>query len=331
MTSDDFIAELDRRRLLSDRLMAKLRDLLAGYDQPYTGEELADFLILKNHLTREQANAILESGAPGGVNLFQANAADLDDDDPFGGSSIFGSRAAAATNKQPEPRGGDEGDDEFQLAPLDDAADSPKSDVLAEEDLPVLSVVPSKEGALSGWTSQTPSSILSNPETEDVVVPDKPVEQRPLTEELVTPTGPTARRSTSLSRGKKKKGKDNSKENGDKKSKRTRRAKTWDSPLILYGGGGLTLLVLIGVTVWLLLSRQTGNDVLAQADAALKAGAYPQAIEQYENFLKDFPNHPEHSNGRVRLAMTRIRQPTEGGDYSTSTTKHLTYQKKVEE
>ena len=30
MTSEDFIAELERRRLLSDRLMGKLRDLLAA-------------------------------------------------------------------------------------------------------------------------------------------------------------------------------------------------------------------------------------------------------------------------------------------------------------
>src|SRR5262245_23624330 len=142
MTSDEFIAELDRRRLLSDRLMVKLRDLLAGYDQPYTAEELADFLVLKNHLTRDQANSVLASG----VNLFQANAADLDDDDPFGGSSIFGSRGPAATNKQPEPRGvTDDADDEFQLAPLEDTPNSPRSDVLAEEDLPILSVVPSTE------------------------------------------------------------------------------------------------------------------------------------------------------------------------------------------
>src|SRR4029078_4651746 len=89
MTSDDFIAELERRRLLSDRLMGKLRDLLAGYDRPYTPEELGDFLVLKNHLTRDQADSILQSISGSGINLFQANAADLDDD-PFAGSSIFG-------------------------------------------------------------------------------------------------------------------------------------------------------------------------------------------------------------------------------------------------
>lgn len=94
MTSDDFIAELERRQLLSDRLMTRLRDLLAGYTEPYTAEELANFLIEKKHLTPDQATSILESAASSGVNLFQANAVDLDDD-PFAGSSIFGSSIPA--------------------------------------------------------------------------------------------------------------------------------------------------------------------------------------------------------------------------------------------
>jgi outer membrane protein assembly factor BamB len=192
--------------------------------------------------------------------------------------------------------------------------------VLSEEDLPVLSVVPNAEHPLSGWTSQTPSSILPNPEAEDVLEPTNIVPQRPLTEELITPPAtPAARRATSLTRGGKKRDKDDDKDD-KKKSKPSKRKKTWDSPLILIGGGGLILLLLIGVTVWWLLIRQTGNDILAQADAALKAGAYPQAIEQYEAYLKDYPRHPEHSLGRVQLAMVRIRQPTEANDFPAAAT-----------
>jgi outer membrane protein assembly factor BamB len=316
MTSADFIAELERRRLLSDRLLVKLRDLLAGYEHPYTPEELADFLVVKNHLTRDQADSILQSISGSGVNLFQANAASLDDDDPFAGSSIFASRPPAANEKQPQHETDE--DDEYRLAPLDDeSAASPQSGVLSEEDLPVLSVVPASEKPLTGWTSQSPSSILPNPEAEEIIEPTDVAPQRPLTEELITPPAtPAARRATSLTRGKKRdKDKDEK-----KKSKPSKRKKTWDSPLILIGGGGLILLLLIGVTVWWLLLRQTGNDILAQADAALKAGAYPQAIEQYEAFLKNFPSHPEHSLGRVQLAMVRIRQPTEAGDFPTAVT-----------
>src|SRR5256714_2094748 len=318
MTSEDFIAELERRRLLSDRLMGKLRDLLAGYDEPYKPEELADFLVQKKLVPRDEADSILQSIAGSGVNLFQANAADLDDDDPFAGSSIFGSRPPSAGDQRKEPPRVTDEDDEYQLAPLDgDSGASPTSGVLSDEDLPILSVVPTNEEPLSGWTTQSPSSIRPNPETEEILEPTNVVEQRPLTEELLTtPAAPTARRTTSLSRGKKRdKDKDDK-----KKSKPSKRKKTWDSPLILIGGGGLILLLLIGVTVWWLLIRQTGNDILAQADAALKAGAYPQAIEQYETFLKDFPRHPDHSLGRVQLSMVRIGQPTEAGDFAAAVT-----------
>jgi len=323
MTSADFIAELERRRLLSDRLLVKLRELLTGYEHPYTPEELADFLVVKNHLTRDQADNILQSIAGSGVNLFQANAADLDDD-PFAGSSIFASRPPSSGEKPAEQQRVTDEDDEYRLAPLDDVGDvgatSSRSGVLSDEDLPILSVVPNNTEPLSGWTSQTPSSILPNPEAEDILEPTNIAPQRPLTEELFTaPTPPTARRATSLSRGGKKRDKDNDKDD-KKKSRPSKRKKTWDSPLILIGGGGLILLLLIGVTVWWLLIRQTGNDILAQADAALKAGAYPQAIEQYETYLKDYPRHPEHSLGRVQLAMVRIRQPTEAADFPAAAT-----------
>src|SRR3954464_10091223 len=116
MPSDDFIAELERRRLLSDRLMGKLRELLAGYDRPYTPEELGDFLVQKKHLTPDQADSILQAIAGSGVNLFQANAADLDDD-PFAGSSIFSSRSQNASEKNAEPLRVTDENDEYRLAP----------------------------------------------------------------------------------------------------------------------------------------------------------------------------------------------------------------------
>src|SRR3954462_15888046 len=102
MTAENFITELENRRLLSDRLVAKLRDLLKGYDHPYTAEELADFLVQKNHLTRDQAASVLQSSSASGVNLFQANTADTDDD-PFAGSSMFGSSAKGAGGNSVEP------------------------------------------------------------------------------------------------------------------------------------------------------------------------------------------------------------------------------------
>ncbi len=323
MSAAKFIAELERRGILPERRLTKLRDTLAGYDQPYTAEELADFLVEKKQLTEEQAASILTGLSEGGVNLFQANIADTEDS---GASSIFGSHIFGAGDVHVEPQPETDEEDEFQLAPLDDDnSDSPKRGALEEEDLPVLHVAPNVEESLSGWTSQSPSGIL--PESEEILEPPNPVEERRLAdEELPTkPPAPTAKRITSLSRGGKKR------KDEKKKSKPSKEKKRWDSPLILIGGGGLILLTLVGGTVWWLLHRESGDNILAQADAALKAGAYPQAIEQYETFLKDFPRHPEHSLARVQLAMVHIRQPTESGDYATAITTAASELKAVED
>ena len=323
MTPDDFIAEVERRQLLSGRLVAKLRELLAGYTEPYTADEVADFLIEKNHLTLDQANSILEGGASSGVNLFQANAADLDD--PFASGSNFAPPPPVAPVQTSSHDLLPADDEDYTLAPFEDS--SAADTIGGEEDLPVLRVVQPDESALSGWTSSATAPI---PDTEDVLEPTTVVEQRPLTDELVTPpAGPPARRATSLTRGGKKK---RDKDKDDKaKSRPSKSKKSWDSPLILFGGGGLALLLLVGVTIWWLLNRETGDNVLAQAVAARDAGAYPQAIDNYEAFLKDFPSHPDHSLGRVQLAMVRIRQQTEAGDFANAANTAETELKEVED
>ncbi len=317
MTPDDFIAELERRQFLPERLIAKLRGLLAGYTEPYTAEDIADFLVQKNQLTPDQATSILESDASNGVNIFQVNAADLDDD-PFTGSSVLGFQSTSYPPPESKPTPLTEEEDDYTLAPLDDSPPTP--DLAGEEDLPVLQVVQPGKAALSGWTSQTPSALLPNPESEEILEPATIAEQRPLGDEFTTPpAGPPARRMTSLTRG------------GKKKPRPSKSQKTWDSPLILFGGGGLALLLLIGGTIAWLLNRETGDNVLAQADAALKAGAYPQAIERYEAFLKDYSRHPDRSLGRVQLAMVRIRQQTEGGDFAAAADTAETELKAVED
>jgi outer membrane protein assembly factor BamB len=81
---------------------------------------------------------------------------------------------------------------------------------------------------------------------------------------------------------------------------------------LLLGGGGLALLVICGATVYFLLFRDTGDDLLALAREAMASGSYSQAISQYEEFLEDFTGHPYESEARVELAMARLRRATEG-------------------
>jgi outer membrane protein assembly factor BamB len=104
--------------------------------------------------------------------------------------------------------------------------------------------------------------------------------------------------------------------NRQSRRKPARRKNEWDSPLLLFGGGGLILLVLCGIVTWYLLFRDTGDDQLDLARTAMSDGSYSQAISHYERFLERFSGHPEQSPASVELAMARLRRATEGrSDY----------------
>lgn len=305
MSATKFIAELERRRLLSDRLMAKLRDSIAGANRPLSAEALANFLVQKKQLSQDQAREVLNGLSQSGVNLVEEDA---DSSGPSAeDSSIFAASITGSRKTKPTPPKGD--DDEILLVPLEEDAVQDKKTKKSKEsddDLPVLGVVPtSKEPATrkSKKTSSTPLIELGD-EPESVGL----VELEPNAATVdVTEAAPTVRRTTGLSRGGKKKSK--------KKSKSSAERKRWDSPLILIGGGGLVLLALVGGTLWWLLGRESGDDKVEQADAAFKGGAFAQAIDQYETFLKDYPRHAQHSRARVNLALVRIRMPAEGNDF----------------
>ncbi|HVT29503.1 MAG TPA: PQQ-binding-like beta-propeller repeat protein [Lacipirellulaceae bacterium] len=303
MSANKFIAELERRRLLSDRLMAKLRESLAGYDRPLTAEALANFLVKKKHLTEGQAASVLTGLTQSGVNLTEEDASEAHDQ--VDGSSIFEPQSSGFRTIKPDAPSPetDDDEDEYGLAPIaDDTEAATKENVLEEDDLPILSVVAPLE--------DSQSRVM--PEPEEVTEPEKHDVKR--AEVVVQPqAAPAVRRTTSLSRARKKRTKKDDKKK--KRAKPSKEKKRWDSPLILVGGGGLTLLLLVGGTLYWLLTQRSGDQVLAQAEAALKAGTYAQAIQQYDDFLKNFPRHSQHSLARVELALVRIRQPTEAGDY----------------
>lgn len=88
---------------------------------------------------------------------------------------------------------------------------------------------------------------------------------------------------------------------------RTRRS-PWESPLILFGGGAILLLLFVGILLLWSLNRRTGDELLAAADADYQAGAYTQAIHKYDKFLEDFPRHPQAGAARVRRGLAQVRQ-----------------------
>ena len=100
---------------------------------------------------------------------------------------------------------------------------------------------------------------------------------------------------------------------GGKRRKHLKKAKgnEFDSPLILFGGGGLVLLVLCGVGLAFLLNQESGDDLLRSAQTSYESGAYTQAIAEYERFVEDFTTHADWSSARVKLSVAKLRQAIE--------------------
>jgi outer membrane protein assembly factor BamB len=309
MSATKFIAELERRRLLSERLMTKLRDSIAGSDRPLSAEALAKFLVQKKQLSEQQAREVLNGLSQSGVNLMEEDAESKRESPED--SSIFAANITGSRKKnKPEPPKTD--DDEILLVPLEDEAVSAKKkqSVAPDDDLPVLGVVPAaKEPATRKTKPSSPPPVI---ELGDEAGSNTLTELEPnATTAGVSEAVPTVRRTSGLSRGKKK---------SKTKRKSAAERKRWDSPLILIGGGGLSLLLIVGGALWWLLGRESGDDRVEQANASFKGGAFAQAIDQYESFLKDYPRHAQHSRARVNLALVRIRMPTEAGDFPAALT-----------
>src|SRR4051812_11243574 len=323
MSASKFIAELERRRLLSDRLMARLRDSLEGRDRPLSAEKIATFLVEKKQLTEQQAHEVLNGLSTSGVNLLEEDkqhALHATED-----SSIFASHITSHPQTSSDLVPAPEDDDEIRLVPLEDdleldqPAQPARQATPVEDEEPILRLSPVEEEPLPSAPKRRPKE----PEAEFIASANPAVDlSSGVQNAAVREAARAARRKTGLSSGDKKKA---------KKKANAKERKRWDSPLMLAGGGVLTLMLLIGGTLWWLLNRESGDQVLAQAKAYVNNAQYGPAIEQYENFLKDFPRHAQHSVARVQLAMVHIRQPTEAGDFKTAIATAQTELKNVED
>lgn len=97
-------------------------------------------------------------------------------------------------------------------------------------------------------------------------------------------------------------------------ARRRRLHKTWDSPLLLIGGGVLLVLVILGAVFLWAVGRQTGDEALAAAHEEYRNGAYQQAIARYEDYLRRWPRHHGASQARVNLGMAQLRQAVEAAE-----------------
>ena len=321
MSAKSFIAELERRKLLSDRLMGKLRESLATQTSPMSAERVAHFLVQKNHLTQQQAHDVLAGLTQSGVDLFEE---DVMAPDVGEASSVFTSHIISRGSMPNEVTLSPEDDDEIRLLPLADDASLSDRQISSDEDFPIIEE-PELEIEITDDLATSRRDKSAQPRLATIVEEESPSTDFEDFTVGGAPQPPSDdKKDKSRALGLRKKG-------DKKKLKRTREKKRWDSPLILIGGGALTLLLLVGGTIAFLMNYESGDQKLAQAREALKSGAYAQSIDFYQDFLTTSPRHPEHSLARVQVAMVRIRQLTEGNDFAGALTTTETELKAIED
>ena len=98
--------------------------------------------------------------------------------------------------------------------------------------------------------------------------------------------------------------------------RKTSTESVWESPLLMYSGAAVVLLVLIvGGLLWATY-HQGSAALLTLANDTYRNGSYPQALKEYENFIKEFPHDEQVGFARARQGLIQIRQAAESkGDW----------------
>ncbi len=91
-----------------------------------------------------------------------------------------------------------------------------------------------------------------------------------------------------------------------------KKARTWDSPILLIGGGALGIIAIAFVVLYFALTRGTAQQLLDEANTKYRDAQYATAIELYDQFLKKYPEDPNVSLAAVKRGMARIRTVYDG-------------------
>ncbi len=81
-----------------------------------------------------------------------------------------------------------------------------------------------------------------------------------------------------------------------RKGRKGKKQNVWDSNLLLIGGGALLFLVVVGLVLAWVLTRRTGDDMVAQANEYYHASSFTKAIDAYSQYLEKYPQPQRHGN-----------------------------------
>ncbi len=89
------------------------------------------------------------------------------------------------------------------------------------------------------------------------------------------------------------------------------RANPWDSKLLLYGGVGILVMILSCILLYYAIYRRGADEYLNAANTARESGSYHEAIKEYGDYLKYFPNHSGVPEATVLLSLSKMRLITD--------------------
>lgn len=90
------------------------------------------------------------------------------------------------------------------------------------------------------------------------------------------------------------------------------RKRGWDSPLLLLGSGGLGVLFILFLVLYLALTVGSAQELYEEANEKYRTGAYATAVSLYQKFLGKYPDDPNASAARVKIGMAQLRQDYDG-------------------
>jgi len=275
MKTDAFLDILEDRGLVPAKVVGKLRDKIRNSDRKYTAKSVLKYLVKKDLLTQGQAKQLLETTLTVSTHVE---------------SSILGMVPLPKMPAEQNPVG----DASSIFSDESETPDLVAPEVAKEAEIPTLTPVepvkkepPAEPESLDSQTDSFSEGLAS-------------VEADPFGE-LAEDASQDSMQPSGQPSGKKR-----------KRKKKEKKENEWDSPLLLFGGGGLVLLLILGGALVLLMKHEDADAILAKAGSDFDNGSYTQAIHQYKRFVESNPRHPEISQAKVRLGMAQLWKTVEG-------------------
>ncbi len=267
LTAEAFLNALQNKGLVPKNVLADLRKQVLESKTRVSARQVAKLLVDKGMLTSATAQQLLESGAKPPEKPAPADTAGQ----TAAAAQPSGKKAGPASPPAASAKGQPAKPPVQKPSPLaGPSADSGMASLLEEE----LSSLSDGMSSLGGGPLD---ALLSDPSLAEAVQESNPLD------------APVAAKRRAA------------KPSALWGSRRARKRL-----LVWISGAAAGILAIVAIVVWL-ATRQDPTKVLEPADSAYQAGAWADAVQQYDAFLDRYPKLPVSGRTRVRRGLARLR------------------------